>query len=310
MSLRPEEFKHSMRNIEFMTQDFKEKVFKSVAKKSVPLFLRGQDTINITPSVSGHHEVDVEEVLCWAARTGHNDFLIDIGANIGLISCLCGNHFKQVFCYEPNPLAFKILEVNTKIALSPACTVHLFNFAIGREDSSADLVIPKYNWGGAFIVSGNSYDEKTLLKKDGYATYDPDNYLHETVTVCKAADSLGPVFESLAQRDQKRGVIKIDAEGYEMQILQAIACVLPVDFEVLVVFENHLQRQLKAEVLGMFAVISRLYEIKYRKVRGATIVRLLKSLCGARRSVVLADTGDVLAKGNFALLVGGMRTPA
>lgn len=306
MPLQPKQFEYAISNLEFMMQDFKESLFKKVTRDSVPLFLRGKDTINITPSVVGRHEVDVEEVILWAANSGHQDFLIDIGANIGLTSCLCGNKFKNVFCYEPNPLAFKILEVNTKVALGADCNVQLFNFAIGSEDSVVDLIIPKNNWGGAYIVQGNSYDEKTLLKKDGYSSFDPDNYLRESVTIRPGADVLKNIFEALASKGGTRGVIKIDAEGYEIQILQALSEAVRLHaagFEMVVVFENQQKQQLTEAISSLFGGGAQIFEIKYKKVRGATLVRFIKSLFGAKRSVSLEPCGGTLPKGNFALLL-------
>jgi len=114
MPLIPDDYRYSVNNLEFMRRDSAEKRFKQVTRSALPLFLRGGDTITITPSVAGFHEDDVESVIRWAARNGHGDFLIDIGANIGLTSCLVGDCFSAVRCYEPNPLAFAILGVTRK----------------------------------------------------------------------------------------------------------------------------------------------------------------------------------------------------
>lgn len=301
--LQPEKFEYAVPNLSYMCQDFKEKVFKKITASSTSLFLRGRDTINVTPSVTGRHEEDVEEVIAWAADAGQDNFLIDIGANVGLISCLCGSKFKQVFCYEPNPLAFKVLEVNTRIALTDASRLHLFNCAIGDGNTELELIIPKQNWGGAYIAQGNGYDQRTLLKKDGYTEFDADNYLKEIVTVKKAEDALGSIFKKLSNAGQNQGVIKIDAEGYEPTILKALARILPDSFKVVLIFENHLS-QSSSTVLDLFKSRCRIFEIKSKKVRGATIVRLIKSLFGAKRRVMLEDPQGTMRKGNYALFVG------
>lgn len=74
MPLIPDEYIYSVSNIEFMRRDTAEKQFKKITGSALPLFLRGGDTITITPSVAGFHEDDVESVIRWAARNGHGDF--------------------------------------------------------------------------------------------------------------------------------------------------------------------------------------------------------------------------------------------
>jgi hypothetical protein len=50
-------------------------------------------------------------------KNNYSDFLIDIGANIGLTSCQNGTKFKVVHVSEQIHFAAKILEVNPKMKL-------------------------------------------------------------------------------------------------------------------------------------------------------------------------------------------------
>jgi methylmalonyl-CoA mutase cobalamin-binding subunit len=54
--------------------------------------------------VFGKYEVDTEELIKAYRANGHDNFWLDIGANIGLTSCLTENGFDRIFYYEPNPL--------------------------------------------------------------------------------------------------------------------------------------------------------------------------------------------------------------
>ena len=92
-------------------------IFQRLTKGALPLFTRGGDEICVSPQIFGYYELRVKDLMDFYAAQGHSDFLIDIGANIGLSTCQSGDRFKEVHCYEPNPNCFKILEVNTQIAL-------------------------------------------------------------------------------------------------------------------------------------------------------------------------------------------------
>ena len=68
---------------------------------------------------------------------------IDIGANIGLISCQCGHLFGEVHMYEPNPIILKILEANSMLSLDENYTIH--PYALSDNEGFTDLTIPKSN---------------------------------------------------------------------------------------------------------------------------------------------------------------------
>lgn len=303
MPLIPDDYRYSVNNLEFMRRDSAEKRFKQVTRSALPLFLRGGDTITITPSVAGFHEDDVESVIRWAARNGHGDFLIDIGANIGLTSCLVGDCFSAVRCYEPNPLAFAILGVNTKIGIAPGVDVRLFNYGIGNENSTTELLVPKSNWGGAFVVQGNSYDQETLLRKDGFRNFDEGNYIRQTVEIRTAESSLAQVFDEFRAQGKRSGVIKIDAEGFELSILEAVSGIVPADFGLVIVFENHMRDVTREQLVSLFRSRADLFLLDTRKVRGATLVRYVRSILGAKRESRLRPVDEYLGKGNFVMIV-------
>lgn len=213
-------------------------LFSKLTKNSSPLFLRGGDIISIDPQIIGIHEEHICNSIKHYAEEGYKDFLIDIGANIGLTSCQSGREFSEIHMFEPNPLCCKILEVNTSIGLEPAkVTIH--KYGLGAENKSCLLTIPKHNWGGAFIKDDiNSYTKEILSLKDGLKNFDSNNYLEIEITIKDTEQELKGIFESLSKRGLHRGVIKIDVEGYEESVLIGIAKSIPKNIQAVIFFES------------------------------------------------------------------------
>ncbi|MBX9837544.1 MAG: FkbM family methyltransferase [Silvanigrellaceae bacterium] len=168
----------------------KDKLFLKSTKNSMDLFLRGRDIISVYPQTHGTHEPHIINLISNLSAIGFSDFLIDIGANIGLTSCQSGKNFKEVHMFEPNPYCCKILEVNSKIALNKT-NYKIYEFGLGDQNIKSVLTVPINNWGGAFIKDeSNSYDEATLLKKDGFEVYDESNYFNVEIEVKNTVDIL------------------------------------------------------------------------------------------------------------------------
>lgn len=217
---------------------FKKKVFEKITRNSSDVFVRGGDVISLGPLIFGMHEEALTKYINNVAENGSSDFLIDIGANIGLTSSQNGGKFKKIFCFEPNPLCVNILKTNLAVSLREG-SFEIFNFALGDEDGEFNLSIPKHNWGGAFIKSNNEYSDEVLINKDGFKSIDENNYLTRPVQVKCAEVVFKNLFLSLTNENLKNGVIKIDVEGYERIVLMAIAKSLPPSIKATIVFENH-----------------------------------------------------------------------
>ena len=213
--------------------------FRAATTKSNNLYVRGSDRLSIAPQIEGLHEAAISNYIKFSAtQNNKSDFLIDIGANIGLISCQTGNHFKKVICYEPNPLCCHILKVNTAISLKKL-NVKIYEFGLGTQDEDLELWIPKKNWGGAFIRSkDNFYSDDILAKKDGFINLDKKNYIIENVKIYNGSNNLSELFKDLSSSNLINGVIKIDVEGMEQSILESISKVLPKNINVDIIFEN------------------------------------------------------------------------
>lgn len=223
---------------QFVNRFVKHALFGWVTKRSSSLFLRGRDVISYGPLIHGVHEEALTCLIENLAAEGSSDFLIDIGANIGLTSAQNGASFRRVVCYEPNPLCVHVLKVNLAIALNEEKFV-IHEYGLGENDEVLQLYVPKHNWGGAFIKSShNDYSDDVLAKKDGFASFDSDNYVISNVEVRKANAALESLFTELNAESLINGVIKIDVEGYEMIVLEALASALPPQFRPVIIFEN------------------------------------------------------------------------
>jgi FkbM family methyltransferase len=207
-------------------------------RASLPVFVRGTDPISLEPLVNGYWEHVLQALFRHACVNGFNDFFIDIGANIGLTSCQCGNLFKQVLMFEPNPEIFPILELNTGMVLR-TCERRAFNFGLGPVACTATLNVLADNFGGAFVHDEhNAYSDALFARKHLQASFDLSRYRQVPIRIAATAEVLPPLFAELHTRGLTRGVIKLDVEGYEQAIIADIAACLPAAFGCLIVFEN------------------------------------------------------------------------
>ena len=141
-----------------------------LTRKSLSLFTRGRDIISTGPVLDGVHEPALTSLIRKYAQDGYSDFLIDIGANIGLTSCQNGDSFREVHMYEPNWMCCNILEVKSKIAITSS-EFEIHKYGLGKENKTCTLTIPRHNWGGGFIKdAGNSYSDKVLAAKDNFTS--------------------------------------------------------------------------------------------------------------------------------------------
>lgn len=211
-------------------------IFERLTRNGSALFFRGRDMISTRAQITGTWEPTLTELLGHFARTGHGDFLLDIGANIGLVSCQCGNAFGEVHMFEPNPLCCHLIAVNATLALTVPHTLH--PFGIGDCDKTCELTVPRHNWGGAFVDDeSNAYDKSIIAAKDGFSSYSADNYFKLGIEIRDGATALAEVFASLAAKGLTHGTVKIDVEGYEPVVLAALARALPPEVSVVVAME-------------------------------------------------------------------------
>ncbi|MEZ4818186.1 MAG: FkbM family methyltransferase [Flavobacteriaceae bacterium] len=89
--------------------------------------------------------------------------ILDVGANIGNHTLQFSKHFKEVYAFEPNLLAFDVLKLNT-VGIQ---NIKLFNYGLSNKNGEAFLKIPEYNIGGATVVNERDSEKNKILLKKG-----------------------------------------------------------------------------------------------------------------------------------------------
>lgn len=118
-----------------------------------------------------------------------DDVVIDIGANNGDFY-LCFDKKIKYYAYEPSPIVFSNLEHNIK-------NQNLYNLGVSNsEDSEIDFYLSD-EYGDSSILPINNYIKKISI---------------ETTTLDKEIDKI----------QQRIKLIKLEAEGFEPEILQGL----------------------------------------------------------------------------------------
>src|SRR5579883_1256732 len=210
----------------------KASLFRWITRKVPSLFLCGGDVMTVGPMVTGYHEPELLHVLSFLAKAGYDKALIDIGANIGLITFHCRELFRSFHCFEPNPRMFHVLSANLVEAFGESANLHLYNFGLGVRDETTLLTVPRHNQGGAFISGvSNAYAAEILQDRKRV-----DGGVRQTSVAIRCGRD---VFRGLFDQMPRGGfVVKIDTEGFEQTIMHEISAAAPPDAKFAIVFEN------------------------------------------------------------------------
>ncbi len=121
-------------------------------------------------------------------KLNHDEVFLDIGANEGFYAIILSDKCKNVFAWEPDPLAFERLLYNTSRLNNATC----FNEALGESDKSLPFNLHHSTGLGSFIYKGlkKGVVEVRVRPLDSYSFSD------------------------------KVGLIKIDTQGYEIPVIK------------------------------------------------------------------------------------------
>ncbi|MFC7357410.1 FkbM family methyltransferase [Jejudonia soesokkakensis] len=112
--------------------------------------------------------------------------ILDIGANIGNHTLQFSKHFKKVFSFEPNPLVFEVLKLNTR----NLSNVILHPFGLSNTSQILNLQVPEDNIGGGGITTKEDDSTQKIKVKRG------DDVIFEDFSI-----------------------MKIDIEGHELEAI-------------------------------------------------------------------------------------------
>ena len=208
-------------------------IHKFLMRRSGNYYLKPNDIISHRPSLFGYHEPHLETLFAALSKT-HHDFLLDIGANIGMSAVMVGQPFGAIHCVEPNKITAKILDVNVTLSgLSQKTTIH--EIGLGYEDKTEKLHIPRYNFGGAYVAEGNAYHDADAMK-----SRQTEDAIIQDIAIKDADKWLNKLFAD--NPNWQNGVIKIDVEGFELHVFQAVLNQIPKGVSVVLVMENFLDK--------------------------------------------------------------------
>lgn len=269
--------------------EIKKKIFRALTKDALPMFFRATDIISISPVLRGTYEPQMNILFGTISRMGFNEFLLDIGANIGLTVNQNSPLFGVTFAYEPNPIAFAALTANCH-HIDPS-RLQLFPFGIGTQDEVMELRVPKDNLGGGYVPGKeNNYEAIGYSPNPGSTNFGDYSV---PVQIKRGSILFSEVFKTLLAAGKKSGAIKIDAEGYEMTILRELAACQRDGIEFVAVFENWNQALAKQDVLDIFAGRGFLYKLEWNMEGLNTLNRFWRLAAQGERFVFTDDCRDL-----------------
>lgn len=183
-----------------------------------------------------------------------DDTVLDVGANIGVTALLFAGVARHVVAVEPVRLTFEMLEQNVKAA--GVRNVRMHNFALGHENGTVKMQGNPHNLSGAFIADRHSFAD--------------DAHFTEEVALHRLDD----VFSSMGL--DRLDVLKIDVEGYEVDVLIGAKRVLAEHQPVVVLEMNYVALNLwrrmsvpefRDELLVIFPYVYAVQEGEWRNFR-------------------------------------------
>jgi len=269
--------------------EIKKNIFRCLTKGALPMFFMVTDIISISPVLRGTYEPQMNVLFKTVSGMGFNEFLLDIGANIGLTVNQNSSQFETIFAYEPNPIAFAVLTANCH-HIDPS-RLQLFPFGIGAHDEVMELRVPKDNLGGGYVPGKeNNYEAIGYSPTPGSTNFGDYSV---PVQIKRGSILFGEVFKALLDTGKTSGAIKIDAEGYEMTILRELAACQCDGIEFVTVFENWNQALAKQDVLDIFAGRGFLYQLEWNMEGLSTLKRFWRLTTQGERFVFTDDCHDL-----------------
>ena len=146
---------------------------------------------------TGRWEPELETLLKKLLVKG--GVFLDIGANIGYHSLAVAKKYSnsvQVYSFEPQPSLCS--QINASIKKNNLTNIHVVPFALSNQDGELQINIPEENVGGSSLIPNLNYH--IAFKRP---------VLIQVKTLDVLAKDYGRV-----------NVIKLDVEGFELEVLQ------------------------------------------------------------------------------------------
>lgn len=172
----------------------------SVRIRGLSLELRPYDYIDGMLLAHGAYEQTIEDLIATELAPG--DIFVDIGANIGWFTMLAASRGAEVHSFEPAPDTLVRLEHH--LNLNCCTNVRLHSVALGAREETLELTIAGDGNPGA----------NSLLAPSGPVRRVP-----------VPVRTLGA--ELTAEEARRTKLVKIDVEGWELQVLRGAQSLAP-----------------------------------------------------------------------------------
>ena len=182
------------------------RIIKSIYKKNIKinsqLVIFSFDHIGSAINLDGRYENDLlkllEQFINEKMPNSYKGTSLDIGANIGNHSVFFSKFFNKVISFEPNPITYDVLLLNSKYSAHKKNIVP-YNMGLSDKNGKLPITFESTNIGGARI-EGENYNTSSHNKR-------------ELINV-KIADEIE------ALQEENILLIKIDVEGHEINALK------------------------------------------------------------------------------------------
>lgn len=180
------------------------------------------EVIGRSLSAMGIYDLVVTEVLWRLIDTG--EIAIDVGASIGYMTSIMAKRVGasgKVWCFEPNPEVYQELSENIKTWQDLGWNqIYAQNLALSNQAGIGVLSIPQRNREEAALISPTEISSHNQVDL-------------KTYTVSLAT------LDELVNTSTSIGVIKIDVEGHELEVLQGASKLISKQKIRDIIFEDH-----------------------------------------------------------------------
>jgi FkbM family methyltransferase len=168
--------------------------------------------------------------------------ILDIGANIGLVTLgvLKKANEKNIFinkihCFECDTQLFNLLKSN----VSTFNNIYLYPFPVAQKEILCNLSLLDYNHGCNYI-----YSTQDGIEKKDYSSFSESDYHFKRDNIFFLGTSLDNIKYNFKN---KISVIKIDVEGFELNVLNGAIFIILENRPVIIVevFEKNFNNVLK-----------------------------------------------------------------
>jgi FkbM family methyltransferase len=168
--------------------------------KSLNLFGKNFYYLNLEDVLGSINQIIVNDEYNLKDFLKEDFVVFDIGANIGVFTCFVANLVKKgrVFAFEPVSMVFDILKKNTESYRD----IEVFQLGFGSREETKEILIRTWNSGYSTIKdSAIQRPKESFDIKENIKISELDNIINKLNL-------------------EKINFIKIDVEGYEIEVLK------------------------------------------------------------------------------------------